>query len=71
MTLIEEPTFLKGAIRCPYHSWCYKQTGEVVATPHIGGPGYNYHTKIDKMELSLIEVRSQIWKMLFSSTPME
>ena len=23
MTLIEEPIVLKGAIRCPYHSWCY------------------------------------------------
>ena len=50
MILIEEPTVLKGAIRCPYHSWCYKQTGEVVATPHIGGPGYNYHSGIDKSE---------------------
>jgi len=37
MVLIEEPTVLKGAIRCSYHSWCYKQTGEVVATPYIEG----------------------------------
>lgn len=69
MVLIEEPTILKGAIRCPYHSWCYKQTGEVVATPHIGGPGYNYHSGIDKSELSLIEVRSHIWRDVIFVNP--
>ena len=69
MVLIEEPTLLKGAIRCPYHSWCYKQTGEVVATPHIGGPGYNYHSGIDKNELSLIEVRSHIWRDVIFVNP--
>jgi phenylpropionate dioxygenase-like ring-hydroxylating dioxygenase large terminal subunit len=69
MTLIEEPAVLKGVIRCPYHSWCYKQTGEVLATPHIGGPGYNYHSKIDKSELSLIEVRSHIWRDIIFVNP--
>ena len=69
MILIEEPTILKGAIRCPYHSWCYKQTGEVVATPHIGGPGYNYHSAINKNELSLIEVRSHIWRDVIFINP--
>ena len=69
MILIEKPTVLKGAIRCPYHSWCYKQTGEVLATPHIGGPGYNYHTRIDKSELSLIEVRSHIWRDIIFVNP--
>ena len=69
MILIEKPTVLKGAIRCPYHSWCYKQTGEVVATPHIGGPGYNYHSGIDKSELSLIEVRSHIWRDVIFVNP--
>ena len=69
MILIEEPTVLKGAIRCPYHSWCYKQTGEVVATPHIGGPGYNFHSGIDKSELSLLEVRSHIWRDVIFVNP--
>ena len=69
MILIEKPTVLKGAIRCPYHSWCYKQTGEVVATPHIGGPGYNYHSEIDKKELSLLEVRSHIWRDVIFVNP--
>ena len=69
MILIEEPTVLKGAIRCSYHSWCYKQTGEVVATPHIGGPGYNYHKEVNKSELSLIEVRSYIWRDVIFVNP--
>ncbi|MDB2435318.1 aromatic ring-hydroxylating dioxygenase subunit alpha [Alphaproteobacteria bacterium] len=62
MKLIDEPTVLKGAIRCRYHSWCYKQTGENCATPHIGGPGINFHESIDKNELNLFEVRTHIWR---------
>ena len=69
MILIEEPTVLKGAIRCLYHSWCYKQTGEIAATPHIGGPGYNHHSKINKNDLSLIEVRSHIWRDIIFVNP--
>jgi len=69
MILIEKPTILKGAIRCRYHSWCYKQTGEVVATPHIGGPGYNFHAGIKNEELSLFEVRSHIWRDVIFVNP--
>ncbi|MEM6310590.1 MAG: Rieske (2Fe-2S) protein, partial [Pseudomonadota bacterium] len=38
MILVEEPRKIEGAIRCPYHSWCYSTTGKLVATPHVGGP---------------------------------
>ena len=69
MILVEKPTVLKGAIRCPYHSWCYKQTGEVVATPHIGGPGYNFHSGIKNEELSLFEVKSHIWRDVIFVNP--
>lgn len=62
MKLIEKEAILKGAIRCPYHSWCYKQTGENCATPHIGGPGLNFHKDVPKEELNLIEVRSHVWR---------
>ncbi len=61
MVLVEEPRKIDGAIRCPYHSWCYSTEGKLVATPHVGGPGQNAHENVQKSELGLIEVRSHIW----------
>ncbi|WP_170449686.1 aromatic ring-hydroxylating oxygenase subunit alpha [Ruegeria arenilitoris] len=62
MILVEEPRKIEGAIRCPYHSWCYSTEGRLVATPHVGGPGQNAHDAVSKSELGLIEVRSHIWR---------
>ena len=39
MILVEEPKKITGAIRCPYHSWCYMLNGELKSTPHVGRPG--------------------------------
>ncbi|MEO0830736.1 MAG: SRPBCC family protein [Pseudomonadota bacterium] len=61
MILVDEPRKIEGALRCPYHSWCYRLSGELVATPHVGGPGHNAHPGIDKSTLGLVEVRSHIW----------
>lgn len=61
MILVDEPRKIEGAIRCPYHSWCYSTEGRLVSTPHVGGPGQNTHEAIDKTLLGLIEVRSHIW----------
>lgn len=61
MILVTEPRKIEGAIRCPYHSWCYSHEGRLVATPHVGGPGRNAHPGIKREELGLIEVRSHIW----------
>ena len=61
MILVKEPRKIEGAIRCPYHSWCYSHEGKLVATPHVGGPGQNSHPGIKRDELGLIEVRSHIW----------
>jgi len=61
MILVEAPRKIEGAIRCPYHSWCYAKTGRLVATPHVGGAGQNQHEGIDRATLGLVEVRSHIW----------
>ncbi|QMU59746.1 MAG: Rieske 2Fe-2S domain-containing protein [Boseongicola sp.] len=61
MILVKEPRKIEGAIRCPYHSWCYNHKGGLIATPHVGGPGQNSHPDIKREELGLIEVRSRIW----------
>ncbi|MFY0660140.1 MAG: aromatic ring-hydroxylating dioxygenase subunit alpha [Shimia sp.] len=61
MILVEEPRKIEGAIRCPYHSWCYATDGRLVTTPHVGGPGQNTDPNIDRATLGLIEVRSHIW----------
>lgn len=61
MILVSEPRKIEGAIRCPYHSWCYSHEGRLVATPHVGGPGHNTHPSIRPAELGLIRVRSYVW----------
>ena len=61
MILVSEPRKIEGAIRCPYHSWCYATDGRLVSTPHVGGPGQNTHADMDRDLLGLIEVRSHIW----------
>ncbi len=61
MILVSEPRNIEGAIRCPYHSWCYSTDGRLVATPHVGGPGQNTHADIDRSLLGLVEIRSHIW----------
>lgn len=62
MILVDEPRKIEGAIRCPYHSWCYSTEGRLVSTPHVGGPGQNTHVGIDRSLLGLIEVSSYIWR---------
>lgn len=61
MILVDAPRKIEGAIRCPYHSWCYSTEGHLVSTPHVGGPGQNAHVGIDRATLGLVEVRSHVW----------
>lgn len=61
MILVDAPRKIEGAIRCPYHSWCYSTEGRLVSTPHVGGPGQNTADGIDRALLGLIEVPSHIW----------
>ena len=62
MILVDAPRRIEGAIRCPYHSWCYSTKGQLVSTPHVGGPGRNTHAAIKRDELGLIEIRSHVWR---------
>ncbi len=62
MILVNEPTRIKGVIRCPYHHWCYGLNGELRTTPDVGGPGVHDHANVVKSELGLLEVRSYVWK---------
>jgi phenylpropionate dioxygenase-like ring-hydroxylating dioxygenase large terminal subunit len=62
MILVQEPTKIIGAIRCPYHSWCYKLSGELCATPMVGGPEKNTHESIKYDDLGLFKIRSYVWQ---------
>lgn len=62
MILVEEPKKITGAIRCPYHSWCYALNGDLRTTPHIGGPGHNTHADVDRGELGLFRIRAHVWQ---------
>ncbi len=62
MILIDQPGKIKGAIRCPYHSWCYDLDGSLKATPHVGGPGNNTHPDMDRSQLGLYEIRAHVWR---------
>jgi choline monooxygenase len=61
MVLVDKPTTFKGVIRCPYHSWCYGFNAALKTTPHVGGPGIHDHPDMDKENLGLVPVRSQVW----------
>ncbi|MEM9270561.1 MAG: aromatic ring-hydroxylating dioxygenase subunit alpha [Pseudomonadota bacterium] len=62
MILVDAPRKIEGAIRCPYHSWCYSLDGRLRATPHVGGPGHNKHDDVDMDQLGLVRIRSFIWR---------
>ncbi|MBL8710477.1 MAG: aromatic ring-hydroxylating dioxygenase subunit alpha [Rhodospirillaceae bacterium] len=64
--LVTEPCSVKRRLRCPYHSWVYDLDGQLLATPHIGGPRINETAGFDKSAHGLKPVRSVVfWDMVF------
>ena len=59
--LLQKPCNLKNVLRCPYHSWSYDFTGNLIATPHIGGMNIHENEKFDKTKSNLKEVRCSVW----------
>lgn len=58
MQLVAEPTELSALITCRYHCWAYSASGELKATPHIGGVGQHAIAGFDNAAHGLKEVRS-------------
>jgi choline monooxygenase len=61
MKLIAEPTEVQGLITCRYHCWSYATTGELKATPHIGGVNQHTCEGFAAAEHGLKEVRSAVF----------
>ena len=59
--LVNLPCRMRGAIRCPYHSWTYGFDGVLKGTPHIGGPGVHAAAGFDKSLHGLKRIRSERW----------
>lgn len=61
MILVSEPGKIKGAIRCPYHSWSYGLDGSLKNTPHVGGPDVHTHPAVNVDELGLVEIKAHVY----------
>jgi phenylpropionate dioxygenase-like ring-hydroxylating dioxygenase large terminal subunit len=61
MKLVAEPTEVQGLITCRYHCWSYATTGELKATPHIGGVNRHTCEGFAAAEHGLKEVRSALF----------
>jgi len=59
--LVEAPVHGRARIVCPYHSWTYKLGGELVSTPHVGGPDLHTCARVATERLGLTAVPSAQW----------
>ena len=59
--LLQESCSLKNVLRCPYHSWSYDFTGNLVATPHLGGMNKHNNVNFNNSKSGLKEVKSYVW----------
>ena len=59
--LASEPCRYRTRIRCPYHAWTYALNGELLVTPHVGGPGRHESEGFDRKVHGLKAVRTAVW----------
>ncbi|MEM1142917.1 MAG: aromatic ring-hydroxylating dioxygenase subunit alpha [Pseudomonadota bacterium] len=59
--LVHESARGQRKMSCKYHCWTYALTGELTGTPHIDGIKVSDHDALDKPNLGLLEIRTEIW----------
>lgn len=59
--LVQKPGHVRAVIRCPYHGWCYGLSGDLRATPSVGGSGVDTCPGFDRRGDGLWEVRAAVW----------
>jgi choline monooxygenase len=61
MKLVDSPTEVRGLITCRYHCWSYATSGELKATPHLGGVDQHHREGFDGKTHGLKLVRSALF----------
>lgn len=61
LQLVDKPCNVQGNLRCPYHSWAYKLTGELKSTPHFGGYYKDSYDGFDRASKGLSAIRCEQW----------
>lgn len=61
MTLVETESPLRQVLRCPYHSWAYDLTGQLISTPHVGGTDQHQCDDFSASSVSLRQLRCANW----------
>ena len=61
LRLVREAKHCSGLLVCPYHSWSYALSGQLRATPHIGGIDCHKAEGFDPARHGLKPVRSAVW----------
>lgn len=61
LQLVAKPCNVQGNLRCPYHSWAYKLTGELKSTPHFGGYHKDSYDGFDRTSKGLSPIRCEQW----------